>query len=76
MENSPDLRIEVMARRAFQIVEVKLLLRKPLMRAVRVVTLQTPHLPVFNAELVEGNAIVRIVAGIAYFLGDLSVKAF
>jgi len=46
------------------------------MRAVRVVTLQASQLSVFMAELVEGYAVVRIVAGIAYFLGDLRMKAF
>ena len=75
-ENCPDLRVQVMARGAFQIVEVKLPLRQPFVRVVRVVTFQTSHFSVFSGELVERNAVMGIVAGIAYFLGDLSVKAF
>jgi hypothetical protein len=65
-----------MARGAFQVVEVKLLLRHPFVCVVRVVTLQAPHFPVFSGELMERNAVMWIVAGIANFLGDLSVKAF
>jgi hypothetical protein len=76
MKNRPDLRVQVMARGAFQIVEVKRPLRQPFVCAVRVVTLQAPPLPVFSAELGERNAVMGIVAGIADFLRDLSVKAF
>jgi hypothetical protein len=65
-----------MTRSAFQIMEVKLPLRKPFVRVVRIMALQAHSFPVFGGKAVERDAVMGIMAGIAYFLGNLSVKAF
>lgn len=64
-----------MAGRAFQIIEVELLLGKPSVRPGHIMTFQADLFPLFSGHLTERDAVVGIVAGIADFLGDLGVTA-